>query len=362
LNEMKLDEQELAEVEVSEQERQQVKQSLRAAIRRKPRRRAWVRPVAAVALLLTLGGAAIGATFPAYAANIPLVGDIFKLVDERLNNGDWYTDYKTYSTEMNMSAESNGIKITLGDAVFDGKTVTLAYTLESDRDLGERPMIQGFPDIRGSNGGGGSQVSFKLEEGKYAGILNADSVNHNGVDHIKLRWRIDGISIMESKERIEGDWRFALALDATEQSVQLVDQSLEQDGVKLTIDKLVATPMTTILSYRSLISEEVYADWDAVDIELTARDDLGHEYASRSGSSKGTNQDGGMAWAHTQTLEKLNPEASKLIVTPTLRYYVHTKENHGGIDENGKSYTGSDKPAKEDRIIVLDDIVIPLTQ
>ena len=38
---------------------------------------------------------------------------------------------------MNLTQESNGIKITINDAVFDGETVAITYSIESDRDLGE---------------------------------------------------------------------------------------------------------------------------------------------------------------------------------------------------------------------------------
>ena len=54
---------------------------------------------------------------------------------------DLYDNYKEYSTEMNMTEESNGIKVTINDAVFDGKTVAITYSIESDQDLGDDPII-----------------------------------------------------------------------------------------------------------------------------------------------------------------------------------------------------------------------------
>ena len=55
-----------------------------------------------------------------------------------------YDDYKEYSTEINMTEESNGIKVTINDAIYDGKTVSVTYSIESDQDLGDDPIIFGY--------------------------------------------------------------------------------------------------------------------------------------------------------------------------------------------------------------------------
>ena len=39
-----------------------------------------------------------------------------------------------------MMRESNGVKVTLNDAIFNGRTVTITYSIESDKDLGKIQM------------------------------------------------------------------------------------------------------------------------------------------------------------------------------------------------------------------------------
>ena len=60
-----------------------------------------------------------------------------------------------------MTKESNGIKVTINDAVFDGETVTITYSIESDKDLGEDPIILDTLDIKGSTGNAGTSGYFK---------------------------------------------------------------------------------------------------------------------------------------------------------------------------------------------------------
>ncbi|WP_020618013.1 DUF4179 domain-containing protein [Paenibacillus daejeonensis] len=362
LNHLKVEVQEVEDVEVNELEHQRVKQSLHASIRREPKRSKWRHNSAAAVMLLAVGGVATGITFPAYAAGIPLIGDVFKLADRLSAQSGLFEHYKEYSTEMNMSAESKGITITLGDAIFDGKVATLTYTLESDRDLGEQPMISGTPSFRGSSGGGGSQSIIKIDAGKYAGIIRTSSIDHNGVDSVKLNWPIEAVIVGDTHERIEGRWSFAVALDATDQQVQMVGHAVEASGVQLTLDRLSMSPMSFMLYYETLIAQDLYSAWDDVDVEFEVRDNLGHVYAGEGNGGSGKEKDGGMEWKFSHTFEKLDPQATELIVTPTLRLYVYTAENHGGIDEHGQEIAGSGKPERDDQFLVLEDIVIPVQQ
>ena len=93
------------------------------------------------------------------AGNIPVIGDIFRFLDN--GRTGLYDDYKEYSTEINMTEESKGISVTINDAIYDGKTVSVTYSIESDQDLGNDPIILGILDIKGSKGQAGSFYHFK---------------------------------------------------------------------------------------------------------------------------------------------------------------------------------------------------------
>lgn len=70
-----------------------------------------------------------------------------------------------------MTKESNGIKVTVNDAVFDEKTVSLTYSIESNQDLGQNPSTFDFLKIKESDGVSGSNQIFKVDEGKYVGLV-----------------------------------------------------------------------------------------------------------------------------------------------------------------------------------------------
>ncbi|WP_089284561.1 DUF4179 domain-containing protein [Anaerovirgula multivorans] len=68
--------------------------------------------IAAALVDLVVGSTAyIGITNPAYAAGIPIIGDIFRFLDN--GRTGVYDLYKENANEINISKESNGIQIRL---------------------------------------------------------------------------------------------------------------------------------------------------------------------------------------------------------------------------------------------------------
>ncbi len=162
LNDINIDENEFEEMEVSELEKAKVKNTLKKSINKKRKMKSWKKNVVVASILVGLSATTFGLTFPAYAKNIPVIEDIFRFFDNgrtesSIDSNDvkdeekgLYYNYKQFSNEINLTKESNGIKITVNDAVFDGKTVTLTYSIESEQDLGEHAGTT-LPKIEGMN-------------------------------------------------------------------------------------------------------------------------------------------------------------------------------------------------------------------
>lgn len=96
-------------------------------------------------------------------------------------------------------------------------------------------------------------------------------------------------------------------------------------------------------------------------MELEIKDDLGNKYAGEgNGGTSTVAEPHKSSWS--ATFQKLNKNATKLIVTPHVNLRVHTSENFGGVEFiNGieKKIEVPNKEAKK-KDIVLDDIVIDL--
>lgn len=329
LNDIDIDEKELEEIEASEIEKEKVKRNVKQSIRTKKKMKSWKKGVAAASILVGLSVATLGIGFPTYAGGLPIVGDIFRLLDN--GRTGLYENYKEFSTELNMTRESNGVKVTINDAVFDGRTITITYSIESDKDLGEKPNIFGYPQVMGFNGGGGSSQVTKVGEKKYVGMTTMSGNSSKRLDVANVWWNMEEIELDYKGNSIKGNWNFALSLKAMESKEVKVNRVSENELIKVNIDKMEVTPMSFIVFFNQEESKVLRSIWDSADVELEIKDDLGNKYAGEgNGGTSTVAEPHKSSWS--STFQKLNENATKLIVTPRVHLRVHTPENHGGVE------------------------------
>lgn len=359
LNDIDIDEKELEEIEASEIEKEKVKRNVKQSICTKKKMKSWKKGVAAASILVGVSVAMLGIGFPTYAGGLPIVGDIFRFLDN--GRTGLYENYKEFSTELNMTRESNGVKVTINDAVFDGRTITITYSIESEKDLGEKPFPFGSPQVMGFDGGGGSSNVTKVGEGKYVGMTTMSGNSSKRLDVANVWWNMEEIELDYKGNSIKGNWNFALSLKAMESKEVKVNGVSENELIKVNIDKMEVTPMSFIVFFNQEESKVLRSIWDSADVELEIKDDLGNKYAGEgNGGTSTVAEPHKSSWS--ATFQKLNENATKLIVTPSVHLRVHTPENHGGVEFiNGieKKIEVPNKEAKK-KDIVLDDIVIDL--
>ncbi|PFP29360.1 anti-sigma factor [Bacillus sp. AFS073361] len=326
LNDINLDDNEFVEMEVNEIETARVKKALKKAINEKKKLKSniWKKNAVAASILVCITATTFGLTFPAYAKSIPIIDDIFRYFDNEktvLDDGSkenqtkekekgLYVNYKKFSTAIGLAKESNGIKFTIDDAIFDGKTVTLTYSIESKQELGNVGVS--MPKIKGMTAIGGTGSTSKIGANKYVGILTASNLEDTKLNVADIQWDIDSLKNPENQTVIKGDWKFDFSLDATNSKIQLTEgSSVEKNGVTVNIEKIIYNPMSFVVSYDQEISEMISKKWNVVDVELEIKDDLGNIYSGQGNGGFGT----GEFYQTSKTFGKLDPNASKLFIT-----------------------------------------------
>ncbi|MCO0600243.1 DUF4179 domain-containing protein [Peribacillus butanolivorans] len=370
LNDIDIDETEFEEMEVTELEKAKVKRTLKKSISNKKKMKGWQKKVLAASIIFGISTATIGLSFTASAKSIPSIGDIFSffgngntgLYDDIKNDGKGlYSDYKNYSNEIGLTEESNGLTFTINDAIYDGKTVTITYTIESEEDLGDGSFYIPGPQIKEMKAQAGSDGITKVADKKYVGLLTASNLDELKEDTVNIDWDINSISITDTNKEIKGNWNFAFSLKATESNEKVINKSVDQYGVKVSVEKIAISPMSFVVHYNQEVSDLVKNKWDEVYVELTIKDDLGNVYAGQGNGGKGFGSYN-MSWS--KTFQKIDQNATKLIATPHLSLRNFTSENHGEvtITEDGKEKVSSfpTKPSSAPKELVLDDIVIDL--
>lgn len=349
-------------LEMSELERARIKSNVKKNLKGKGKRK-WQKQLQVASVLagvVVAGTAGVGLVNPSYAAEIPIVGDIFRFLDN--DRTGIYDLYKENADEINVTKENNGVAITIKDAIFDGRTISYTYEVKVSEDLGEHPLIGVGPDlsIEGYRGGmGGSSKMEKVSEDTYVG-QNSYTID-DAYEEINCKVQIKDIVILsETNEKvIKGNWRFDFQLSAVEGNVQHVGKKVEKDGFSIEMESITQSPMSFSLDYTQRVPEDYRGELDSVTTSLKVKDDLGNVYLDEgsSGHSDGEEIAQGIMNVRT-TFGKLAEGATKLIVTPTI--YCGTNGGGVAIDEAGNETVLEVEQEREDQEIILEPITIEL--
>ncbi|WP_283690591.1 DUF4179 domain-containing protein [Clostridium perfringens] len=206
----------------------------------------------------------LGVTMPTYAQNIPVLGKIFERFDSMT-----YENYDKYASDLNITKESNGYRVTINKIVYDTLDLEVFYTIQSDK-----PLEDGLDllDIKlGINnnfissgfGGRGEKVddftyvgvkNYSIASEKFApeelkkNILGGDIKIPNNFD---LNINISSLGNITEDVKIEGDWNFNIPISDEVVKENIKEQNLninlgdELNGVEL--NKLIKTPINTVL-------------------------------------------------------------------------------------------------------------------
>lgn len=227
-------------------------------------------------LIFTVGFTSLGVTNPAYAQNIPVIGSVFKTLNQMI-----FSNYDNYSSDLNISSIYNGYKITVNTVAYDGISLTMAYTLTSKSPLPFNPTFV--------------EISFKINEKAYnhanvsiiSGKLSKDKKTFNGIvetyisgnnympteipdktstayldippDKFNLKININSFwNLNKSKgkgelayDTLKGDWNFNTFItnEKLKGKVKEIKTAINLDKVEKgwRINKLITTPLNTIL-------------------------------------------------------------------------------------------------------------------
>lgn len=199
-------------------------------------------------------------TFPAYARNIPILKSVLEFLGEK---SIIYKDYIEYSSDLNLSDTSNGVKVTINSIVYDGFYLSIAYTYESKDEIIERPhMMHRDIKINGSLTDGSSTGSGRfLDKNTYMGVETI-SVSNDYIPEYAMKNSLSGnieniddftmdLNIKAFSNGIWGAWKFKLNIPKgeMEKNINKIDLSVDlsevRDGLKA--NEVIFTPINTIL-------------------------------------------------------------------------------------------------------------------
>ncbi|MBD8032961.1 MULTISPECIES: DUF4179 domain-containing protein [Solibacillus] len=338
LNDLKI-EMDIEPMDVDELEKARIKKN----VLKGKKKNNLFRNIAVAASLLLASSFTLSIAFPTYAAKLPIIGSVFEL----FNEDDRYVfgEYSNYSTDIGISKESNGINITLTDAVYDGENVAIAYTIESEKDLGERPILEGdfiveeFNGAYEHNGYSENYLTKKIGENEYAVLYVNELIKGPKPSKINVSWEGNSVrNLNNGKQQNSGEWSYQFALQALESETENLigtGYNTEDTGVAITLIKKTETPISSTFYLSELVDERLVSKEDdefrGVLIEYNVTDDLGNKQNFIHYRDTGHSTDflGNVSFPRL-TLGDFDNRAKSITITPTVHVLTVGKSDSDG--------------------------------
>jgi hypothetical protein len=223
------------------------------AVNKVKKRKFNLKKVSGICIICIFGTLLLGIAMPTYAGNIPFIGSIL----EKLN----YKNYEKYGSNLNISKESNGLKVNINKAVYDGLEIAVFYTVKSEEPMESEPNFIGAKlKINGNElsfPGGGESGEISDDKKTYVGVLkytvglskmiwqNTKEQGKNDEDieipnEFVLNLDIDKIGV--------GKWNFDIPV-----TVEKINDKVKENECNIdlrngyNINKIITTPINTEL-------------------------------------------------------------------------------------------------------------------
>jgi len=238
-----------------------------AALPSRSKRRLWRKAgYAAIAASVAFGGV-IGVSLvnPDMARairSLPVLGSVFEMLGD---DGIRQSGEAGLSSRVNMTAEDQGIAMTITEVLYDGIRLSVGYVIEGDGDLRpERPeMVADGKSINFSSGARGD----KVKDGMYAGLIDYKPTEPLPDQFtLKLEYRkmenwghkVDGIPL-----GVDGTWTFTIPVKKLTDGVFVKTfgdndaPSIQSKDATLTAKKVTLSPAVTSVEVDMIEPAEV---------------------------------------------------------------------------------------------------------
>ncbi|WP_303967543.1 DUF4179 domain-containing protein [Sporosarcina ureae] len=310
-------------LDVSEEEKMDMKNRVTKKIRKSRRVPKVWRNIAAAAVVTIASIATIGIGFPTLANQIPIVNNIFALFNDEQD--EFYSKYEEFATGIGQVQTSNGITMTVDYAVYDGKTITMTYSVETEKEIGENIGVNAPVNVKDEIGGTGTTTALKkVSDTQYVGMVTSTPIFNNKPKEVIVNWEPGSIINQDTMNEVKGNWKFNFTLKEVRGDIQTVGQSSAENGVEVWINEIRSTDISTVIEYNQKVDTSVLEEWEWVTTDLEVVDNLGNKYRVNSNGGY-SEEEQNFYWS--ATMQNVDKNAASLIFKPEVVWSKEGKEH-----------------------------------
>lgn len=214
-----------------------------------------------------------GATYPSVAAKLPIVGGMFRYIQEKMEFGG---NYEGYTDEVGAVYSNNGISVTISEVYCDGTVLAISYKVESKTAFRDYPgdtstsaqMYYDGESVMDENGklteleetGAAGLEGRFLDETTFVGAEMLPLWEGSYPEEFELNVSIFAFGLQDNEHKdiywIPGNWRFKIPVRVNDENVKIYE--IDKWNGDYSIDCVKVTPFITTV-YTTYPGEE-YVD------------------------------------------------------------------------------------------------------
>lgn len=316
-----------------------INKKIDAAVNKIEKRRFSIKKVCSICVCCVSITLFLGMAMPTYASNIPIIGSIFKMFNYKT-----YENYDKYASDLNITKESNGVKMTINKVVYDEIELSVFYTIESENEIN---FIPRFPDAEVKiNGklttfGGGGPGKFSEDHKTFIGVMEYDVSKKNSLpkevqeetllggyveipDEFVFTLNIDEIGAPNDNNSIKGKWNFNIPVSSEKVNGKVNEKECDIDLSNIEsgyhINKIITTPLNTVIQ-GTIIDEGDSPN----DLFFAVFDDKGRYIDNKSGGATGRkDKDGNYIMYFHNNFKEIYDDTESLTFIPYKHKFIES--------------------------------------
>ena len=244
-----------------------------------------------------------GATNPALAAKLPIVGSVFEAIEKNIQ---FPGEYSQYATSVNEVVSDDGINVTLSDILCDGEGLYVTYKVESKEPFkytswGDKPLDMNqlmtretynkvsFSNKELDNSGFSGLEGKFIDDNTFIGMERyyLNSLNTEIPDSFEFQVKLTSIGTHGLKENdkdqeFNGTWAFKVPVKVDKSISKNIEINYKADN-GFSLDSIEITPYNLVIKNTNL-------DQDDYKLKVTTDDNKELEFDRFGGSDDNNKQ------------------------------------------------------------------------
>lgn len=282
--------------------------------RKKQRMKTWITVAAAGFTIITTSYF----TLPSIASQLPFIKNMAPFVNQEVLP----QNYEELAAEIGDIQTSNGIDMMIESAVYDGTNVIFMFVLNTERDLGEQPILGNPPLLKKGQASWMSSSSSlkKIDKNTYVGVEEiAPHFDKEAPQEVTVQWNPQSVKNREIGLPYKGDWSFEFKVPMLKTTTKNLAESSEYTHGKLTISSITYSDLAAVVDYEFQIAPAILEEWPRSTMRITeVTDNFGRSHLVHD-SGGVTSKDGhGYDWKIS--IYTLSEDITSLTFTPVIHY------------------------------------------